>query len=151
VATYVLQVAPTNEVYPGTVTLAAANLPAGATVTFSPASIPANGGKQTVTMRVQTAAVAARNISRASETASLMLGALLLPMAKVRRPRQSRRRLGRAKLLLLTAVALAGVFSLTGCGAQNGFLPPPGNNHVITVTASSGTLQHGLTVNLNVQ
>jgi sugar lactone lactonase YvrE len=152
VATYVLQVAPTNEVYPGTVTLAAANLPAGATATFSPMSVPANGGKQTVMMRVQTAAVAAGNMSRlASQTASLMLGALLLPLAKVRRQRNSRRRLGRANLILLTAVALAGMFSLTGCGAQNGFLPPPGNNYVITVTASSGTLQHGLAVNLKVQ
>src|SRR6202012_5066960 len=40
--------------YPNALTLSASGLPAGATVTFSPATIPAGSGATPVTMTVQT-------------------------------------------------------------------------------------------------
>lgn len=54
-------------------------------------------------------------------------------------------------LLLLIIAGLAGVVSLTGCGVTNGFLGQAPKDYAITITASSGAVQHSLAVNLNVQ
>ena len=53
--TYQVSVTPYYGSYAGTVNFAVAGLPPGATVTFSPASIAANGGPQTITVTIQTA------------------------------------------------------------------------------------------------
>ena len=41
--------------------------------------------------------------------------------------------------------------TLTGCGAQNGFLSQSPQTYTLTVIATSGTLQHSQTVTLIVQ
>ena len=53
-APYTVQVAPTNVTYPGTVTFSATGLPAGATISFSPATVAANGGITPSSVKVQT-------------------------------------------------------------------------------------------------
>ena len=55
-------------------------------------------------------------------------------------------------LLLLSFVGLAGIVSLIGCGAAgNGFLGQAQKNYIITITATSGSIQHTFTVNLDLQ
>ena len=54
-APYTVQVAPTNVTYPGTVTFSATGLPAGATISFSPATVAADGGITPSNVKVQTA------------------------------------------------------------------------------------------------
>ena len=48
-------------------------------------------------------------------------------------------------------VLLAGIVSLSGCGAQNGFNGQAVKNYSLTVTATSGQIAHSFDVNLNLQ
>jgi sugar lactone lactonase YvrE len=155
-ASYTLQVAPTNQIYPGVVTLTATNLPPGAVATFSPVSVAADGGVRTVTLRVQTGAVA-RLAAAAPVDALASVGVMLLLPGARRRAREScRRARSRWKSGLVLLAVLAGFAALAGCGAPNGFpasQPAAGQpqQYAVTVTATSGSIQHSVIVNLTVQ
>jgi hypothetical protein len=150
-ATIAVQVAPTSGSYPGVVTLTATGLPAGATATFTPATIAANGGPTPVNLSVQTQSLV--NMGRTgSEVSSIAMGLLLLPLAGARRLRRSGRAAGR--YLFLAVVLLAGVAAtagLTGCGSGNGFFGHAPATYNVTITATSGTIQHSVNATLNVQ
>jgi hypothetical protein len=150
-APYTVRVAPTNSTYPGVVTFTATGLPSGATVTFSPATVAANGGPAPVNLSIQTASIVALNKLERNAT-SIALALLLLPLAGARRMRRSGRAAGRylfLTLVLLTgAVATAG---LTGCGSGNGFFGHAPQTYNITITATSGTIQHSVNTTLIVQ
>jgi Bacterial Ig-like domain (group 3)/MBG domain (YGX type)/Putative Ig domain/NHL repeat len=138
--------------YAGPVSFAVGGLPAGATTTLNPATIASNGGKQTVILTIQTAAVAATHPapSIGPRVAPLMLGLLLLPFAGAWRLRQGRQ-LHRLLIALLMLGGIATVASITGCGSANGFFTQHEQNYEVTVTASAGGLQHSATVTLQVQ
>ena len=108
---------------------------------------------QTVTVTIQTAGPSrsAKNgnpFERSGET--LALGSLLFPLLGIRRVRKTL--LGRGLvMLLLVAAGLAGMASLSGCGAGNGFNGQAVKNYTVTVTAVSGGVQHSFDVNLNLQ
>ena len=53
--------------------------------------------------------------------------------------------------LMIAGVLLAGIVSLSGCGAQNGFNGQAVKNYSLTVTATSGQIAHSFDVNLNLQ
>jgi hypothetical protein len=151
---YAINVTPLSGMYPGQVNFSISGLPSGATGTFSPASIAANGGAETVSLTIQTASASANNaISPLGlKLAPIALGLLLLPFTKARRLRTSGRTLRRmlCLALLLTGGAISpGV--LSGCGSSNGFLGQTPKNYTVTVTATSGTVQHTTSVNLNLQ
>lgn len=156
-AIYALTASPINgTVFPGIVSFTASGLPPGATAIFSPQTLPAGSGSTPVTLSIQTAASTAslkQDHRFGGGFAPVALGILLLPFST--RLRRSARKLGRAgsfaALLLLLIGGLAGVAGLTGCGASNGFLGQSPKNYTITVTATSGTLQHTSTVILNLQ
>jgi hypothetical protein len=152
-ANYSFQISPTSTTYPASVTFTASGLPAGATATFSPATIASNGGKQTVTIAIQTAGPSrsAKNGNPFERSAGpLALGLLLFPLLGVRRA--PRTLLGRRlALVLLMITGLAGMASLAGCGAANGFNGQAVKNYTVTVTAVSGEVQHSVDVNLNLQ
>jgi hypothetical protein len=138
------------------VSFTASGLPPGATAIFSPQTLPAGSGSTPVTLSIQTAASTAslkQDHRFGGGFAPVALGILLLPFST--RLRRSARKLDRAgsfaALLLLLIGGLAGVAGLTGCGASNGFLGRSPKNYTITVTATSGTLQHTSTVILNLQ
>jgi len=149
---YTFQIAPIYGAYPASVSFAASGLPTLATATFSPASIPSSGGAQTVTVSVQTLTPTISMKERPSSArgmSSLVLALLLLPVAGARRLRRSGQRMGRyIAVLLLAAAALAGSTSLSGCGAGVNDIPA---NYSITITASSGAIQHNVAVNLDLQ
>jgi hypothetical protein len=151
-ATFHFSLSPTNGAYPAVVSFTATNLPAGATAAFSPSSIAVNGGAQTVTMTVQTAALAMLNRQPSSRGGLIAFALLLLPLAGTRRMRRVAQRLGRRTgLALLLLLSLGAVAGLSGCGAGNGFYDQQQKGYTITVTATSGLVQHASNVSLQVQ
>jgi hypothetical protein len=146
-----VQVAPTNGTYPGVVTFTATGLPPGATVAFSPATVAANAGSAPVNLNIQTASIVGSNKVERNTTA-VALGLLLLPLAAARRMRRSVGVAGR--YIFMMFILLAGALTtmgLTGCGSNNGFFGHAPQNYNITITATSGSIQHSVNATLNVQ
>jgi hypothetical protein len=91
--------------------------------------------------------------AQSSATASLrrvpggvVLALLLSPLLGTRRLR----RLGRTRLLMMVLLA-GGMAGLTGCGAGNGLFAQPPQNYTVTVTVTSGSVQHTIDYTLNLQ
>jgi hypothetical protein len=105
-------------------------------------------------MTIQIQAVASLNRAPATSgrLASIALGLLILPWVSMRRMRRSGQRLGKSlgiSALFLVALGAA-TLSVTGCGSSN---PATANIPVsdsIVVNATSGNVQHSVTVNLQV-
>ena len=153
-----LQVAPTAGQYPGTVQFAVPGTSAvPATYTFSPSTLAANAGPTNVTMTIQLQPLTSLNRAPATSgrLASIALGLLLLPWISVRRMRRSGQQLGKSLgLSALLLIVLGAALSVTGCGGSNSpatsTSTPPVSDSIV-VNASSGSVQHSVTVNLTVQ
>ncbi len=152
VATFNFALSPNFGSYAGAVNFTVTGLPAGATYSFSPSTIAATGGAQPVVLSVQTPKATAKNGSAPlspMQRGAPALALLLLPGLCFGRVR---RKLGARMLTLILLVAgLGGAGLLTGCGASNGFQLQPESTYTLTVTATSGSLQHTQTVTLTVQ
>jgi hypothetical protein len=148
-ASYQLVASPVDGSYPGTITFSTSGLPAGATATFNPASIPVGGGQQTVTATVQTTQSAATksvpSVGRRLVPVSL---ALLLPLLGLRGMR--RRYIDRFVLLIVLIGAGAAATTLSGCGGDLTVAEQQSQNYTVTITASGGGLQHSVDVTLTV-
>ncbi len=150
-AAYAVQVAPTNTTYPGTVTFSATGLPPGATISFSPAMVAANGGPTAVSFSIKTASQAPTSATSKLGNGAfpVALGLLLIPFVGSRRLRGDGRRYFFLVLVLLSGIVATG---LTGCGFNgNGFFGQAPHTYNITITATSGTIQHSVKVTLNVE
>jgi hypothetical protein len=149
---YTLQVAPavaTSFLY--TVSFSASGLPAGASASFSPATLAAGSKTAKITMTVATAATAlnAPPPSR-FERVPFALG-LLLPLFGAARVRRRLRKISPfLGVMLLAALSLAAVASLSGCSGA-GLFAARKIPYSITVTATEGTLQRSTTVPLAIQ
>jgi hypothetical protein len=144
---YTVNVASVTGDFSGAVTLSATGLPSGATVSFSPSTVTPGAGAATSTMTIQTAAQVAAHTppsSTAPLNAPLLAAVLFLPAVTRRR--------GVPKLRFLLTLA-AVVAALSGCGG--GYALPEGQTqskvYTVTVTGTSGSLQHSTTVQLTVQ
>ncbi|MGO8756757.1 MAG: putative Ig domain-containing protein [Terracidiphilus sp.] len=148
-AAYQFAVAPVYTNYAGTVSFAATGLPTGATATFSPSTIAVTGGQQTVTMTVVTSSTASlrqlapgfpagRNLQPFALAFLVLLG-----IGGMRRQGRNLRRLLLVVLFLVGGAATL----LTGCVAHT----TSPQTYTITVTATSGTLQHSSAVSLTVE
>jgi hypothetical protein len=152
---FTLRVTPMYGSYAGTVNFTMTGLPAGATATFSPSSVAANGGAQTVTVTISTPPATAKEQSPARpgntgrKAAPFALGFLLLLGAGTLRRRGKALRGLLCVLVLLGAGLLAG--GLSGCGSNGGFFAQQPQNYNVTVTATAANLQHSASINLNVQ
>ena len=63
-----------------------------------------------------------------------------------------RRRIGsRLSRWIFALIVLFGLLGLSGCGTGNGFFGPQPTTYTITVTATSGSLQHTTAVTLTVK
>jgi large repetitive protein len=147
-------VAPDFGDYAGPVNFAMTGLPAGYTVSFSPSSIPANGGPQTVTVTIQAPAATATLHRPGSPSgnrpfAPIALGFLLLLGAGSVRKRSRAVRRFLCVLMLLGAGAAATLFS--ACGGHPGFFTQAPQSYNLTLTATSASISHSANVNLNVQ
>ncbi|WP_433969590.1 Ig-like domain repeat protein [Tunturiibacter gelidiferens] len=153
VAAYTFSVSPDSVNYAGPVTFSIGGLPPGTTASFTPSTIPVNGGAQTVTMTIQTEAATAHNRTPSSPLGGgkvpAMLSLLLLPLVV---NNKLRRRLDTRLLMLVLLIGgLVGLATITGCGSGVGFSLDEPQTYALTVTATSGSLQQTNTVRLTVQ
>jgi sugar lactone lactonase YvrE len=146
IATYAIAVAGVSGPFSGAVAMASSGVPAGATVSFSPAQVIPGAGLSMVTMSVQTTAGMA---SRRAGTADWRL-AILLVVPFVRRKRWNLRCAGAAFLCFC-------IMALTGCGTRtlgSGSQASATYNMTVTGTGTNlaGTVvAHSVPVTLVVQ
>lgn len=152
---YQFSVTPDYGSYAGPVSFAISGLPLGATATFSPATIPPNGGPQTVTLTIQIPPAAAALAAvpppgpKSRKAAPFALAFLLLfgvgPL----------RRRGRALRCLLCVLILlgagAGASLLNGCSSGSGFFAQGQKNYTVIITATAGSVQHSTAITLDMQ
>jgi len=143
-ATYTLAVAPSGGSYPGTVSFAVTGLPTGAAATVSPTTLSSTSGAQTVSVTVSTVSTVASNSSKGVPPWSLAL--LILPLVGLR---YSRKRIAQ-RLCLLLMLAIGG-FATGGCSSNASLGKVASGSYPITITGTSGTVQHVATVTLIVQ
>ena len=125
--------------YPDALTLSATGLPAGATVTFSPATIPAGSGATPVTMTVQTVKQqTARGAKPGGSLGTMALAFLLLPIAGITTVRRRLRKLpGLSVVLAAAALSLGAMVCLSGCGSSGvGFFNQAPKSYTVVVTAT---------------
>jgi predicted outer membrane repeat protein len=154
IATYTLVVSPVDgSTFPAPVSFTASGLPTGAVATFTPQTLATGSGTTNVTLSIQTPTQIAKlqhDRRFGGGFVPVALGMLLLPFS--RRLRRSAKKLGRGgSLALLLLMSLGAMAGLTGCGTSSGFFDQSPQNYVVTVTATSGALQHTTTVTLNLQ
>ena len=152
---YQFNVNPLYGSFAGPVSFTVSGLPSGATATFSPSTVAANAGNQTIAMTIQVPAAASMQHipSQRKKLAPITLALLLLPVLAAGGTRKLGRRMSR--ILSLFLLALGGVLAtavLNGCGGHShGSSPPPETRYTLTVMATSGNTQQSATVTLNVK
>ena len=151
--TYQATITPLYGSYAGPVSFAVSGLPPGASVNFSPSTIPANAGTQTIAVTIQTASgTAMRRTAPAGRDVKAFTLALLIPLLGAGTIRMRGKSLPRLVCLVLLALGGAAASSvLSGCGSANGFLVQSPQNYTVSITATSGSMLHTATVTLNVQ
>ncbi|MGB6828034.1 MAG: Ig-like domain repeat protein, partial [Terracidiphilus sp.] len=152
--TYSFSVAPQFGFYAGPMSFAISGLPSGVTATFSPDSIPANGGPQTVKLTISDAALASAASPPTGLPKHIMpiaLGLLLLPLAGAGRMRRNGRKMRQMFYVMVLACSALSATLLSGCGSANGFFAQAPKNYNLTITATAGNIQKSATVTLDVQ
>jgi hypothetical protein len=140
--------------YAGPVNFSVNGLPPGATAAFSPASVAANAGKQTVTLTIQVPVAAAmqRAPSLGRRLPPITLALLFLPFLAAGRMRKCGRGMSQMlRLLSLALICLPVAAVLTGCGGHSRGSSPQPETYTLTVTATSGNIQQSATITLDVQ
>ncbi|MEO6924270.1 MAG: Ig-like domain repeat protein, partial [Bryocella sp.] len=153
IATYTFQVTPNFGIYASMMTFSITGLPPGATATFTPSTVAANSGAQTVVLTIQTAQPLAKDKAPRSPFGPKSLPLFALLLLPLFGGRKLRRKLGaRLVMMALLVGGLAGVAGMTGCGTgRNGFLLQQPATYTMTVTATTGSLQQSQTLTLTVQ
>jgi sugar lactone lactonase YvrE len=141
---YSFSIAPFYGRFPGPVTFTVTGLPAGATYSFNPSSLPASSTGENVVLTIQT--------SKSSQTAllwrrsgTLSLALLLFPLLGDQRLRRAGNLRGRTCLLLL--LITASLFSLSGCGTG----AQAAKDYQVIVSVASGNLQQSASVTLHLE
>jgi uncharacterized repeat protein (TIGR01451 family) len=143
-AQYSITVTPQNGAYSNPVTFSATGLPAGATATFSPASLTPGSSAATTQLSIQTAAP----VTAAGTSSGWPIAASVLPLLGLLfGVRKLRRRW--VTLAVLLIASLGALTALTGCGGGFGLITS--TSYSVTVTGTSGAIQQTTTVQLTVQ
>ena len=140
-ATDTFTVTPGSGTFTSTITFSVSGLPAGATSTFSPATFAAGSPGGTVQLTVTPAQTASLN-----RTGGIVFALLLLPLVSFRRVL---RKLGSARLLT-SVLLLTGLGFMTGCSNNWSIIQPASKSYTVTITGTSGPVQHTTTFTLNV-
>jgi sugar lactone lactonase YvrE len=153
-ASYGLKVNPAGgSTLPAAVTLTVSGVPTGAVSTITPATVAAGTGPASVALAVQVPSQTAslgRSELLAFKLSPMMVGMLLLPFGG--RIRRAAGKHGRAAALLLFAVVVIPLAGLAGCASHNtSSLATQQQSYTLTVTATSGTVSHSVTLKLIVQ
>jgi hypothetical protein len=172
-ANFTFTVAPIDgSTFPASITFTVSGLPAGATYSFSPATLAAGAGSTPVTLTInipKTQASASPytitahpgtllaanshgggGAGTAGKLTPFALALLLLPFAG--RLRRTGKRLGRVlSILLLLAAGVATTIGIDGCGSTGGYFTQQQQSYTVTVTGTAGSLSHSATVTLTVE
>jgi hypothetical protein len=143
--TYLFTTAPVYGSYPGTVSFAVSGLPDGYVARFSPETIPAAGGAQTVAVSVYRPLVGILQPRPGiGNFRPMSLAILLLPLLGVGPVRRRGLRWNKMSLLIVLLAGLAGAAAIPGCGSSE----QTAQNYNVTVTASGGSMQHSIGLTL---
>jgi sugar lactone lactonase YvrE len=141
-AAYHLMLAPgSGPTYPDAVTFSATGLPPGATVAFSPATIPAGSGATPITMTIQTSKPqTARNEkpSLRGLLGPIALAFLLLPCTRVKRMWKAP---GLPLVWAAALLSLGAMAGLSGCGTS-GYGLTPKSYTVVAIATDAVTGAH---------
>ncbi|MEO6909861.1 MAG: hypothetical protein ABI158_02925, partial [Edaphobacter sp.] len=137
--TFTFSIAPTNGVYPGPVTFNTISPDNSIPwmISFSPPTLAANSGAQTVTMTVTRPLFAKLDMPASHRSGYIAFAILFLPLFGTRRLRRVARKLGRGtSIALLLLITLSAAVGLNGCSKDPS----------IQVNATSGGMQHFINV-----
>ena len=137
---FIITVAPANGTFNNPVALTVTGLPSGATATFTPTSVTPGAASATSVLSINVAANTTKNQRPASPFGSgsrglvpLMALLLLLPFRRVRRWGK------KISLVLILAISLGAMLSLSACGTPATSKVQWQDTFVLTVTGTSGT------------
>jgi hypothetical protein len=147
-AVYQINIASINGSFTQQVTFATSGLPTGAIVTFTPASATPGSAGSSSTMTIQTLA---QQASAKEGSAGWPLAAGLVSIALLILPFRRRRRIFQSLGCLLLLLGVTGALSACGGGFALPQTKPAPATYTITVTGTSGSLQHSTSVRITVR